>query len=441
MKKILCLILTLVCILTGLCGCNLLGKQPVTLADSISIPKNGMIEASVFETLKSENKAVIFKGQSGDIRYEWILFGSDIKEAKDLNLGIEITEADSEKVAFRFLSEESFGFSPILSIYLNDIWEAQSASMYEVSTSDAAKKQEVSITGNKQSILNFSPEVQTGAFVITPNVEQNPTIPSMPVSTSSLDAASSENSDTTQTSKPSNAISYEKPETSQNTNSPDTQFPSAENQKPTVFEPPVESQKPVISEPSAESQKPTVSEPPAESQRPISDGKDTEQDKYKTDPVPEGKPLPVEPDNQEVDTRKTYTCTLSIECTSIFNHLKDLEPEKLDVLPKNGIIFAAQAVAFYEGESVYDVLQRVCRENRIHMEASFTPMYNSAYVEGIDNLYEFDCGSGSGWMYRVDGWYPNYGCSRYQLKQGEKIEWRYTCDLGKDIGGSNAISE
>ena len=98
------------------------------------------------------------------------------------------------------------------------------------------------------------------------------------------------------------------------------------------------------------------------------------------------------------------------------------------------MIRAPTAGTFYEGESVYDVLGRVCKENGIHMEASWTPVYNSAYVEGIHNLYEFDCGALSGWMYAVDGWYPNYGCSRYQLKDGERVEWRYTCDLGRDVG-------
>ena len=418
MKKILCLILTLVCILAVFCGCDSLNKQPVTLADSISIPENGIIESSVFEALKTENKAVTFKGQSGDIRYEWVIFGSDIKEAKALNLGIEVTEASSKQMAFRFLSEENFGFSPVLSIYLNDIWDAQSAS-----ASDGADiKQEVSITvDKKQTILNFSPEVQTGAFVITPNTEQDSTAPSTPSGEPSSEAASSENPDTTQMPETSDTTSSENPEPSK-TSEPSQDTKPSDNQIPT-----------------ADDKKPTVSEPPVDSGRPLSDGKDTEKDKYKTDPVPEGKPLPVEPDNGEVDTKKTYTCTLSIECTSIFNHLSDLEPEKLDILPKNGIIFAAQTVTFYEGESVYDVIQRVCWENRIHMEASFTPMYNSAYVEGIGNLYEFDCGSGSGWMYRVDGWYPNYGCSRYQLKQGEVVEWRYTCDLGKDVGGGYAI--
>ena len=50
-------------------------------------------------------------------------------------------------------------------------------------------------------------------------------------------------------------------------------------------------------------------------------------------------------------------------------------------------------------------------------------------------MYEFDCGQYSGWMYRVNGWYPNYGCSSYDVEDGDNIEWKYTCDLGVDIGG------
>ena len=36
--------------------------------------------------------------------------------------------------------------------------------------------------------------------------------------------------------------------------------------------------------------------------------------------------------------------------------------------------------------------------------------------------------------YRVDGEYPNFGCSKYELKDGQNIEWIYTCDLGEDAG-------
>ncbi len=167
----------------------------------------------------------------------------------------------------------------------------------------------------------------------------------------------------------------------------------------------------------------------------LSDGSRTEQDKYKTDPVPSGKPEPVEPENTPDDTTRKSYCSFSIDCTTILGNLSELKPEKLDVLPSDGIILNTVSVEIYEGETVYDVLQRVCRENGIQLEASFTPAYNSAYVEGIGNLYEKDCGSLSGWTYMVNGWQPNYGCSRYALHDGDRVEWRYTCDLGADVGG------
>ena len=62
-------------------------------------------------------------------------------------------------------------------------------------------------------------------------------------------------------------------------------------------------------------------------------------------------------------------------------------------------------------------------------------MYNSYYIEGLNHLYEFDCGPESGWMYKVNDWFPNYGCSAYSLKNGDKIVWCYTCNgLGADVG-------
>lgn len=376
-KRILCFLLCTLMIF-ALSACGSLSLKPAELQNSISIPEDGVISSSVFKELKEQNKVTTFVGVSNGFRYEWTVFGSDIDETKDLNLGIEITSGNNKKIAFHYLSGEDFGFSPVLSIYLNEKWEAESATVYEVSETDRTPKCSASVTGSDKSILNFSAVAQTGYFEITPDITQN-----------------------TETDK--TEISSEKQDTS-----------------------------------SVEAD-PYLSGVTDEGGRVLSDGKATEQDKYKTDPVPEGKPMPVEPENQTVNDKKTYTCTFSIECSTILNNLKDLEPDKMDAVPSNGIIFAAQTVTFYEGESVYDVLQRICKENGIQMEASWTPIYNSAYVEGIHNLYEFDCGSGSGWMYRVDGWYPNYGCSRYQLKQGEVVEWRYTCDLGKDIGGGYAI--
>ena len=146
----------------------------------------------------------------------------------------------------------------------------------------------------------------------------------------------------------------------------------------------------------------------------------TGKDQYQTDPVPEGKPLPVEPEDTEV-TATAHTCTLSISCEKILENMDMCNPEKVELVPEDGWLLEPMTVTFYEGESVFNVLQRTCKQQGIHMEFEDTPMYHSAYIEGIGNLYEFDVGELSGWMYSVNGWFPNYGCSRYQLQNGDVI--------------------
>lgn len=64
---------------------------------------------------------------------------------------------------------------------------------------------------------------------------------------------------------------------------------------------------------------------------------------------------------------------------------------------------------------------------------SWNSDFGSVYVESIAGDGEFDHGSGSGWMYNVNGKYPNYGASSYDLSAGDRIQWRYTTNLGVDL--------
>ena len=369
MKKILSLFLAFT-IMLSLCACQ--GNfGSVNLNEAIEIPENGIIKESIITKIQAENAIGVFTGESNGLRYEWTIFGSDITEPKEINLAVSITKTVNGDSKVTLSTSEPFGFSALLSVYLDDGWDAQSATGYV----DEKAVASVSLTGSKTTILNMTLDGSLGSLVIRPDElpEEETTVP-----------------ETEETTEP----------TTQPTSGNDDYLSKPEDTDDTVY----------------------------------TDGKD----KYLTDPIPEGKPKPVEPEDQEVDKGKTYTCTFSIECSTILNNLSMLDPDKLECVPSNGVILAKTTVTFYEGESVFDVLQRLCKEKGIHMESSWTPIYNSAYIEGIHNLYEFDCGELSGWMYRVNGWYPNYGCSRYQLKQGDVVEWRYTCDLGEDVGRSGS---
>lgn len=159
-----------------------------------------------------------------------------------------------------------------------------------------------------------------------------------------------------------------------------------------------------------------------------------QQDEYQTAPVPEGVPQPVEPQDVTVDESQSLSCSLYVECSTILNNMDDLAEGKETLVPSDGVIYGPVNITFYEGESVYDILLREMQNNRIHMESEFTAANNSSYIKAINNLYERDCGDLSGWRYCVNGRYPNYGCSRYQVQNGDTVELHYTCDLGRDLG-------
>lgn len=60
-------------------------------------------------------------------------------------------------------------------------------------------------------------------------------------------------------------------------------------------------------------------------------------------------------------------------------------------------------------------------------------------ADGKYNLGEFDFASGSGWMYSVNGEFPNYGFSDYYPQDGDVVRVQFTLCLGKDLGGSDAV--
>lgn len=128
-------------------------------------------------------------------------------------------------------------------------------------------------------------------------------------------------------------------------------------------------------------------------------------------------------------------CSIEIRCDTILDNLDQLVPQKGDYVPENGIILEKTTINFSEGETVFEVLQRVCKDAELQLEYSWTPLYDSYYIEGINHIYEFDCGSQSGWMYQVNDEFPNYGCSSYTIETGDAIVWCYTCEgLGVDVG-------
>lgn len=135
--------------------------------------------------------------------------------------------------------------------------------------------------------------------------------------------------------------------------------------------------------------------------------------------------------DKDKDTNKN-TVTISIRCDTAVNIGMAKEAKWAGIVPESGCILDTTKVAFEDGDTVFDVLCDVRDTYKLQMQ--YNGSNGGQYIQGINNLYEFDGGRWSGWMYCVNDWYPNYGCGQYVVKNGDVIEWNYTCDLGKDLG-------
>ena len=128
---------------------------------------------------------------------------------------------------------------------------------------------------------------------------------------------------------------------------------------------------------------------------------------------------------EEAPPQPENAVSLTVDCSDILTDIDSLKKEKHGLVPDSGIIFSATDVEITEGESVFDVLKRALTASGVHLEFNLAPVTNSAYIEGIGNIYEFDCGERSGWKFSVNGEYPRVGCSDYKVKPGDKIVFLY----------------
>lgn len=147
-----------------------------------------------------------------------------------------------------------------------------------------------------------------------------------------------------------------------------------------------------------------------------------EEEPEQQEPEPDKKP---DIHEGEEEDKKEYV-TMSIECSTAVNYAKD-NPDKHINVPASGIILSNTKIEIRDGDTVFDILGRTLKNKNIIFQYSGSG--GSVYIESINNLSEFDCGILSGWKYRVNGVYPNYGCGSYKVKKGDVIEWKYTCNL------------
>ncbi|MBD7909932.1 MULTISPECIES: DUF4430 domain-containing protein [Clostridium] len=124
---------------------------------------------------------------------------------------------------------------------------------------------------------------------------------------------------------------------------------------------------------------------------------------------------------QEAQQTKSYV-NFSIDAKNVLNNMESLTAGKESTLGDNGNIFLGK-IEINDGESVLDVL----------IKTGIPVSLNGSYIKGINNLFEKDCGSKSGWMYKYNGKVLGKSASEQKVYNGDTIAFIYTCDYGNDL--------
>ena len=97
--------------------------------------------------------------------------------------------------------------------------------------------------------------------------------------------------------------------------------------------------------------------------------------------------------------------------------------------PKGQTYLQKKSFSVEKGTNAYELL---CKTG-LKIETENTAY--GIYIKSIEGLGEFDAGQKSGWMYSVNGEFPDLSLDSYKLASGDFVELIYTRAYGTDIGG------
>jgi hypothetical protein len=100
---------------------------------------------------------------------------------------------------------------------------------------------------------------------------------------------------------------------------------------------------------------------------------------------------------------------------------------------QKGTILSSSEVGIKKDDTVLSITISLLKQKGI--QYSIRGSGATAYVEGIDNLYEFDDGPLSGWNVMLNGKLLSESAGAAKLTNGDHIVWSYTSDYKKDGQG------
>ncbi|PWL88727.1 MAG: hypothetical protein DBY14_01785 [Escherichia coli] len=123
-------------------------------------------------------------------------------------------------------------------------------------------------------------------------------------------------------------------------------------------------------------------------------------------------------------------CTVEIDCSEIVKNKDNFNKEQQVLYDRyvdgKRTILSPVTVKVKNKSSAYKATELACKQNGIKMTKKNSGF--GIYIVGFDGINEKMFGKTSGWHYYVNGKSPSFSCSAYELKDGDKVSFIYTCN-------------
>jgi hypothetical protein len=139
--------------------------------------------------------------------------------------------------------------------------------------------------------------------------------------------------------------------------------------------------------------------------------------------------------NNTSQTKSSATINTNTNSQTVKTNQAEESAVSIDVKgdSQKGTILSVSKAAYKKGDTVLTMTLNLLKQKGI--QYSVRGSGATAYLEGIDNLYEFDDGPLSGWNVILNGKLLSKSAGAMKLTNGDHIVWSYTTDYKKDGQG------
>lgn len=111
----------------------------------------------------------------------------------------------------------------------------------------------------------------------------------------------------------------------------------------------------------------------------------------------------------------------------------------LSAIEGESYLLSSEAVALEDGDTAWTVLERIFHEKNISYTTTGTVEDGTLYLVEIGGVAELDHGMYSGWLYYVNGEFPEYSMTALPLESGDEIELQYVTSFFDDTYDAESV--